>query len=78
MTEGLKVTLNTDNPGISRTSITNEYFFMAEYAKLTKLEIIQLLRNSFQGLFLSKNEKKQLIIKVEDELYRLISTEYNK
>jgi adenosine deaminase len=51
---------------------------MAEYAKLTKLEIIQLLRNSFQGLFLSKNEKKQLIIKVEDELYRLISTEYNK
>ena len=78
MTEGLKVTLNTDNPGISRTSITNEYFFMAEYAKLTKLEIIQLLRNSFQGVFLSKNEKKQLIVKVEDELYRLISTEYNK
>ncbi len=78
MEEGLKVTFNTDNPGISRTSITNEYHLMAEYAKLTKLEIIQLLRNSFQGVFLPKNEKKQLIVEVEDGLYNLISTEYNK
>lgn len=73
--EGLKVTLNTDNPGISRTSITKEYFFMTQYAALTKLEVIQLLRNSLQGVFLPKNEKKQLIVRIEEELYHIISNE---
>jgi adenosine deaminase len=73
--EGLKVTLNTDNPGISRTSITKEYFFMTQYAALTKLEVIQLLRNSLQGVFLPKNEKKQLIVKIEEEFYHIISNE---
>lgn len=72
---GLKVTLNTDNIGISRTTITNEYLFMAQEIKLTKLEVLQLLRNSFQGTFLPKDEKKRLLIGVENELYNLISKE---
>jgi len=71
--EGVKVTLNTDNPGISRTSITKEYFFMTQYEALTKLKVIQLLRNSLQGVFLPKNEKKQLIVKIEEELYHILS-----
>jgi len=75
LTEGLKVTLNTDNPGISRTDITNEYKFMAEYADLTKLEVIQLLRNSFQAVFLPKDIKKKLIVEVEEELYNQIMRE---
>lgn len=72
---GIKVTLNTDNTGISRTTITNEYLFMTREAQLTKLEVLQLLRNSFQGAFLPKDEKKQLLMKVENELYELISKE---
>lgn len=74
MQEGLKVTLNTDNPGISRTTISEEYFFMSEYASLRKLEILQLLRNSFQGVFLPKDEKKRLIVSTENELYKIITS----
>lgn len=72
---GLKVTLNTDNPGISRTDITNEYWQMAEREGLTKMEVLYLLRNSFQGVFLPKDTKKQLIINIEEELHTIIASE---
>lgn len=73
LSEGLKVTLNTDNPGISRTSITNEYAMMAHYANLTKMEIIQLVRNSFQAVFLPKNKKKELIIRIEEAFHKQLA-----
>lgn len=72
---GIKATLNTDNTGISRTTITNEYLFMTRETQLTKLEVLQLLRNSFQAVFLPKDEKKQLLLKVETELYDFILNE---
>lgn len=72
---GIKVTLNTDNTGISRTTITNEYMFMTQEAQLTKLEVLQLLRNSFQGAFISKNNKKELLLQIEKELYEFILKE---
>lgn len=54
---GLKVTINTDNPGISRTDITNEYLLASNVASLSKYEILNILRNSVQAVFLSKDEK---------------------
>lgn len=72
---GLKVTLNTDNPGISRTDITSEYWQMAEREGLTKMEVLYLLRNSFQGIFLPKDTKKLLIIKIEETLHTIIASE---
>lgn len=72
MDKGLKVTLNTDNPGISRTTITKEYQFMSGYADLSKIEVLQLLRNSFQAVFLPKDEKKRLMLSIENELFKLI------
>lgn len=69
---GLKVTINTDNPGISRTDITNEYLFASKVAGLSKYEILNILRNSVQAVFISKDEKKQLMIDIENELYNLL------
>lgn len=73
--EGLKITINTDNPGISRTNITKEYYFAAEIAELTKIQIIQLIRNSIQGSFLPKNEKKKLMLQYEEEIYKILINE---
>lgn len=75
LNEGLKVTVNTDNPGISRTTITQEYLFASKIANLNRLEILQLLRNSFQGVFLPKDKKKKLLIRVEEEIFNLLSNE---
>jgi len=72
---GLKVTINTDNPGISRTNITNEYLVSSEIANLSKLEVLQLLRNSFQAVFLPKDQKKQLLIRIEEELVDILKNE---
>lgn len=72
---GLKVTINTDNPGISRTNITKEYLFASEIANLSKLDIIKLIRNSFQGVFVSKDEKKQLLIDAETKIFEILSKE---
>jgi len=68
---GLKITINTDNPGISRTDITTEYLFASEIAQLSKLDILKLIRNSVQAVFLSKNEKKELLMNIENEIYKL-------
>ncbi|NSW45393.1 MAG: hypothetical protein HPY79_06235 [Bacteroidales bacterium] len=73
--EGLKITINTDNPGISRTNITNEYYFASKIADLNKIQIIQLIRNSIQGTFLPKNEKKKLILQFEEEIYKILTNE---
>lgn len=73
--KGLKITLNTDNPGMSRTTISHEFYKMVEYADLTKMELLVLIRNSFQGSFLPKNEKKVLIVEVENEIYKLLTEE---
>ena len=73
--EGLKITINTDNPGISRTNITNEYYFASKIADLNKIQIIQLIRNSVQGTFLPKNEKKKLMLQFEDEIYKILTDE---
>ena len=70
--QGLKITINTDNPGISRTNISQEYLRATQIANLSKLEILQMIRNSFQGVFLSKDEKKELMIRVEDEIYKIL------
>lgn len=73
LSKGLKVTINTDNPGISRTTITDEYKFVTDYANLNRLEILQLIRNSFQAVFLPKDEKKKLLFDIETELIKLIT-----
>lgn len=75
MNEGLKITVNTDNPGISRTDITEEYFFSSKIAGLTKMEIIQLIRNSVQGTFLPKVEKKKLMLRYEEKMYEILRNE---
>ncbi len=69
---GLKVTLNTDNPGISRTDITNEYKIMVEREGLTKIEVLYLVRNSFQSVFLPKDKKKEMIVEIETFLNNMI------
>lgn len=72
---GLKITINTDNPGISRTDITKEYLMVTENANLTKIELISLIRNSVQATFLPKDKKKQLMLKFEEEIFKILNNE---
>jgi len=70
--KGVPVTLNTDNPGISRTNLTREYLTGARITPggLSILEILQIVKNGFSAAFLPLPEREELLLSVEEELYR--------
>ena len=72
---GLKVTINTDDPGMSLTNLTQEYYKAACMTKggLSKWEILQINRNGFKFGFLPLKEKKKLLLSVEAELFKLLN-----
>jgi adenosine deaminase len=69
--KGVLATLNTDNPGISRTNLTQEYLKAAQLTKggLSILQILQVVKNGFSAAFLPLPERERLLLSVEQELY---------
>lgn len=67
---GLKVTLNTDNRGISRTTLCREFVKASHMtpAGLTFLEALQLCKNSIDISFFGYEEKQQLFQIAEERL----------
>jgi adenosine deaminase len=71
---GLKVTINTDDPGISKTNISNEYrklIYMSEN-KIPLWDLLKIIKNGFQGAFIPKREKGILIRKAENEVIKIL------
>lgn len=68
------MTVNTDDPGMSRTNITNELLKAARLTRggLSLWDILSLLYNSFEMAFLPYREKMKLLnemnLKVKDWL----------
>lgn len=78
--QGLKITINTDDPGISLTDLTREYHKAACMTKggLSKWEILQIIRNGFRSAFLPFDEKRQLLISMEEKILKLLNAEDNE
>jgi adenosine deaminase len=57
---GLQVTLNTDDPMICNTYLTNEYAVAVEEQKLTLVSIKELILSAAQAGFLPRLEKAAL------------------
>ena len=72
--EGLRVTVNTDNPGISRTNLSTELYKAARMTPdgLSRWEILQLLRNAFRGAFSSYDIRQRLLLDSEKEIVELL------
>jgi adenosine deaminase len=70
MKRGLKVTLNTDNQGISRTTASNEYFVAARLVGgLSLWDCIVLIRNSLIVSFADNKTKLKLLREFESTIY---------
>jgi adenosine deaminase len=70
MEAGLKVTINTDNAGISRTSCSQEFYKAARLCHgLSLWDCLVLIRNSLSVAFLDNQTKTALLHSFEDELY---------
>jgi adenosine deaminase len=72
--EGLRVTVNTDNPGISRTDFTRELHRAARMSPggLSLWEILLLIRNSFRAAFVGSDMRHELLRQAESEVIEQI------
>lgn len=70
---GIMVTVNTDNPGISRTDLSRELLLAAQLTKggLSKWDILKIVRNSFKAAFIDPARKKKLIQQAENKAAEL-------
>ncbi|MBO4739120.1 MAG: hypothetical protein J5606_06115, partial [Bacteroidales bacterium] len=70
----LKVSVNTDDPGISLTDMTHELHKAARMTQggLSKWDVLQLICNGFRSAFYPYELKKKMIRKVETEIGELI------
>jgi adenosine deaminase len=73
--KGLPLTLCTDNPGISRTTLTDEYLTAAAMTdnRLSLWDVLAMVKQGFVHSFLSGNDKEILLKQVDVQLYQLIS-----
>jgi adenosine deaminase len=70
MEHGLKVTVNTDNQGISRTFMSNEFYAAANLCGGISLwDCFVLIRNSLIVSFADKKTKMKLLQNFENEIY---------
>lgn len=77
MNKGLKVTINTDDQGISKTNLTNEFIKASKMCPdLTLWDCIVLIRNSLSIAFCDSNTKHKLMQKFEDDILNIISKEF--
>lgn len=68
--KGLLVTINSDDPAYFGGYMNENYFGIAKALDLSKEQIYQLAKNSFNASFLDEESKKEMIAKV-DEYYRV-------
>ena len=72
---GLRITVNTDNPGISRTDFTRELHRAARLTPggLSLWEILILIRNGFKAAFTNREERNRLIREAETEILTILN-----
>ena len=73
MQAGLPVTLCTDNPGISRTSLPGEFLTAARMTEdgLSLWEVLALIRQSFVHAFLPSAEREALLKRCDEKVFAI-------
>jgi adenosine deaminase len=66
MDRGIRVTINSDDPAYFGGYLNDNYIAVADALHLTKDEIIQLVKNSFEASFITDGEKRAFLKKVEE------------
>ncbi len=74
--KGLPLTICTDNPGISRTTLADEYLTAARMTghQLTLWEILAMIKQGFVHAFISSQQKERFLKQIDGQMYRILST----
>jgi adenosine deaminase len=65
---GLNVTVNTDDPSVSRITLSHEYQHVCEDLKVPISQLKQSVVNAAQASFLGDDEKTKLVESLKKEL----------
>lgn len=66
---GIRVTVNTDNIGISGASLTDNLLLAARLCpKLTRRDVLQLQRNALDAAFVTPEMRRRLLVRLAEEL----------
>ncbi len=78
--QGLPLTICTDNPGISRTTITGEFLAAARMAGRTipLWTALAIIKQGFLHAFLPKQKKEEMITRMDERIYRIVHQEFNR
>jgi len=78
MEAGVHVTINTDDPGISRTDLTKEYLKAANMTPggLSKWDVLQLIYNSFSASFAHFGKRREILVQAESDIINQIKEQY--
>ena len=68
MAAGLNVTINTDDPSVSRITLSHEYQHVCENLKMPMSELKQSVLNAARATFLDDDEKTKLVESLKKEL----------
>jgi adenosine deaminase len=75
--KGLKVLVNTDNPGISRTDATKELMRAARLTPggLSRMDILNLVKNGFRASFAGYDLRRKLLLAAEKRVLEILQKE---
>jgi len=65
LAKGLHVTLNSDDPAYFGGYVNDNYIQLANAVGLTREQVIQMAKNSFEGSFLPENKKAAYIAEID-------------
>jgi adenosine deaminase len=65
MDRGIKVTVNSDDPAYFGGYLNDNYIAVADALNLSREDIIQLVKNSFEASFISDGEKRKYLTEIE-------------
>jgi adenosine deaminase len=65
---GLNVTINTDDPSISRITLSHEYYTACEDLRMTQTTLRERIVAAAKACFLPEDEKEELATKLYKDL----------
>lgn len=71
---GLRTTINTDDPGISRITLNDEYKIALEDLSIPSAQLITCVMNAIAGSFQPQNERRELAASIEPLLNNLFKS----
>lgn len=73
--EGVKVTINSDDPAYFQSYVSDDLSALAEKYALTIEQVVQLAKNSFEIAWISQEEKNRYLREIDEYVEEYLATE---